>query len=274
MICQALKKRGLYVQPCKKCLHCRVNKKSEWVSRLVLEAMCHPVSSFITLTYNNDHLPPRGDLHPPDLAGFFKRLRARVHYLGGPRFRFFAVGEYGEREKRAHYHALVFGIGLTHDLVDSCWGKGFVTVSEGNYGRMAYVSGYVVKKFKSESRYEGRVKPFIRVSNRPGLGVPAVAALARLVTKEHMEFGDVPRAWVHEGKQRPLGRLIRQRLRQAAFGDWSTAMRDEARETEGYWMWQLLNLDDSTVEKMLVESEKAAQGAERVLHEIALREEI
>lgn len=272
MICQALKRRGLYVQPCQKCLHCRVNKKSEWVSRLVLESMCHRVSSFVTLTYADEYLPPGGSLEPADLRDFLKRLRSRLAYLGGPRFRFFACGEYGERSSRAHYHVLFFGVGLTKELLTDVWGKGHVDVKPGDYSRMAYVAGYVVKKFNQANRYEGRIKPFIRCSNRPGLGVPAVGALARMITKEHTEFGDVPRSWVHEGKQRPLGRLVRQRLREAAFGDWSGAMRDEAKAQESYWMYQLLHLDQTTVERMLVESEKAAQVGGRVLMEIAGKE--
>lgn len=274
MICQALKRRGLYVQPCQKCLHCRVNKKTEWTSRLVLESLCHPFSTFITLTYRNEDLPPNGDLCPRDLQLFLKRLRSRVRYLNGPAFRFFACGEYGEREKRAHYHVLLFGLSLSPDLVESCWGKGFVTCTEGNVQRMRYVANYVVKKFKSNERYEGRVKPFIRVSNRPGLGVPAVQGLVKMLTKDHTEFGDVPRSWVHQGKQLPLGRLVRQRLREAAFADWSLAMRDHAKADEAFWMLQVLTLDQALVDRMMVESQKSAQGAGRVLHEIAERESI
>lgn len=265
--------------PCGKCLHCRVNKKSEWTSRLILEAASHPVTTFITLTYKPECLPDAdkfegGNLRPGDLSGFLKRLRSRLDYAGGPKVRFFGVGEYGSRGKRAHYHALIFGASVPHQLVDEAWGLGRVDAQVAGGGALAYCCGYVVKKFLNQTDYEGRVKPFTRVSRRPGLGVPAVRALASLVGSEHLEFGDVPRMWVHEGRQRPLGRTVRAHLREMLFPGGADDVREVARETSAHWMWKVLALSEAEVSRMMVESEKAAQLGLRELQRIAQLETI
>ena len=42
---------------CGQCKGCRVNKRRQWTHRILLESMCHESSAFVTLTYDNDHLP-------------------------------------------------------------------------------------------------------------------------------------------------------------------------------------------------------------------------
>lgn len=60
---------------------------------------------FVTLTYDNEHLPPNCSLRFEHLALFWKRLRKRV-----PNIKYFASGEYGETTLRPHYHAIIFGL--------------------------------------------------------------------------------------------------------------------------------------------------------------------
>lgn len=63
--------------------------------------------------------------------------------------RFFACGEYGERNHRPHYHALVFGLPPTRaygEEVEESWGKGFTRTEPITPARIAYVAGYVAKK--------------------------------------------------------------------------------------------------------------------------------
>jgi hypothetical protein len=131
------------------------------------EASLHTFNSFITLTYDPDHLPNqikqylqkqknqneegkiREDLHGrkdydrlelennvSHFQIFMKRLRHRVKPL---KIRFFHCGEYGDKTRRPHYHALIFGYGFpdkkifkkqksgdlfTSDVLTKCWGKG------------------------------------------------------------------------------------------------------------------------------------------------------
>lgn len=116
-----------------------------------------PCGSFITLTYNDEHLPLDGSLNVKHWQTFAKRLRHRL----GP-FRFLHCGEYGPATNRPHYHACLFGIDFhddrkvfktdgnktlwTSELLEKTWGKGFCTVGPLNYQTASYVAGYVLKK--------------------------------------------------------------------------------------------------------------------------------
>lgn len=154
---------------CGQCRQCRLRRKLSWVGRLRLEARLHAASRFITLTYADDP----GILDYEDFQLFMKRYREK---FGGCRF--FVVGEYGGKNKRGHYHAIIFGhppvnVGHSYDL-RSVWGKGFCydgTVTEKSIG---YVASYCFK----ENYAPGRV-PFVRMSLKPGVGMVPIAQMAR-----------------------------------------------------------------------------------------------
>lgn len=182
------------------------------------EAQVHRDNCFVTLTYAEESLPAGGTLVPADLTNFIKRLRKRVEPL---RFRYFAVGEYGDNSGRPHYHGCFFGLGphLSADI-DACWGRGFVSVAEFNEFTAQYTAGYVVKKMtsKNDERLNGRHPEFARMSNRPGLGAGAMAMLADPLfsgpgAASLADGGDVPTHLMMGKKKIPLGRYLRQRLR-------------------------------------------------------------
>lgn len=225
---------------------------------------------FVTLTYNDEHLPEGGNLSPRDVQLFLKRLRINHHRAGGAAFRFFLCAEYGLRTGRAHYHLILYGHGVPPALIEQQWGLGFVKVELAGPASLAYVSGYVVKKFLNQSDYVGKVKPFIRCSNRPGIGARAVGELASMVRSDHLEFGDVPRGWIHEGKQRPFGRCVRTHLRKAVFAGGADAVRESAGENLKSALYLALKYSQPEVERMLVESEKAAQLGLRVLDQLKI----
>ena len=89
----------------------------EWAIRMSHEQRMHKASSFLTLTYDDEHLPRFGQLVKSDLQDFFKRLR---YYLGP--FRYVACGEYGELNRRPHFHVALFGMDFSADRVE--WGIG------------------------------------------------------------------------------------------------------------------------------------------------------
>ena len=108
---------GLVV-PCGKCLSCRIAKRREWTMRLWHELPYHQSSIFLTLTYDDDNLPPNASLSKSDLQKFFKRLRKDLSYVDR-KIKYFAAGEYGPKTNRPHYHAIVFGLSLQGD--DKNW---------------------------------------------------------------------------------------------------------------------------------------------------------
>lgn len=186
-----------------------------WTGRIGLEASAHAHPSwFVTLTYDEDHVPARGELSRSDWRAFSKGIGCR----------YFGVGEYGGMSGRPHYHAILFGLppGTVAELVQERWRKGFVSVSPYSRERGAYVAGYVVKKWtRPIEQLEGRLPEFAVMSRRPGIGVPGLAPLAEwLVTSEGAKYiarqKDVPHQLKVDGQLQPLGDTCVSYLRQAA----------------------------------------------------------
>lgn len=93
----------------------------------MLEAQCHDKSYFLTLTYDNDHVPEKdyvdnetGELNKvktlnyDDFQKFMKRLRKKYGLKG---LKYLVAGEYGSNTKRPHYHCILFGLPID-DLVE------------------------------------------------------------------------------------------------------------------------------------------------------------
>lgn len=58
---QAKSAEGLSL-PCGRCIGCRLERSRQWAVRCVHEAALHEDNAFITLTYDDDHLPYGGTL--------------------------------------------------------------------------------------------------------------------------------------------------------------------------------------------------------------------
>lgn len=138
--------------PCGTCIGCREAQALAWTIRLTHESRSHSRSTFLTLTYDAEH-EPHG-LSKPDLTNFWKRLRKQHR---AP-IKYFAAGEYGDRTHRPHYHAAVFDLqqfpdakrwdleNYTSETLNNIWARGRVLLSELTPHRIAYVTGYVLKK--------------------------------------------------------------------------------------------------------------------------------
>ena len=64
--------------PCGKCIGCRLEYSRQWALRAVSEANLYDDNCFVTLTYDDDHIPPDGNLRKKDLQLFIKRLRKNI----------------------------------------------------------------------------------------------------------------------------------------------------------------------------------------------------
>lgn len=111
--------------PCGRCVGCRMEYSRQWANRCMLELEYHESAYFVTLTYDDYHVPrsyysdpDTGEaqlsltLQPKDVTDFLKRLRFNT----GQQFRYFYCGEYGPSTWRPHYHLIIFGLKLD-DLV-------------------------------------------------------------------------------------------------------------------------------------------------------------
>lgn len=168
---------------CGQCMSCRISRSREWSTRLIFELTSWNYDAcFITLTYDNEHLPSDYGLHKEDLQKFFKRLRKDLS-LENRKIKYFSCGEYGDELGRPHYHAIVFGLRFDeHDrqLIKDNWSfclperfegnkNGFQMVHSNNIN---YVTGYIRKKLNGQraiEEYGSRQAPFQLVSHGIGL---------------------------------------------------------------------------------------------------------
>jgi len=159
------------------------------------EASLCEAASFVTLTYDQEHLPYGADLVYPHFQGFMKRLRARL----GTRVRFFMCGEYGERLHRPHYHAILFGVAFgdrtpwrkssagfqlyRSSFLESLWTFGGAEIGDVSLESAAYVARYCMKKITGEAAQSHYLRlvsdtgelinvtpEFARMSLKPGIG--------------------------------------------------------------------------------------------------------
>lgn len=169
--------------PCGQCIGCRLAHSKEWAIRCMHESKMHESSYFLTLTYDNEHLPVDMSLDRPHFTRFLKRLRKR---FGS--FRYFACGEYGEINLRPHYHAIIFGIDFPDKVIHSrsrnltlwrspaleeLWQDGFSTIGSVTFESCAYVARYVTKKVNGSQKsehYGDRSPEFSAMSLKPGIG--------------------------------------------------------------------------------------------------------
>lgn len=67
---------------CGKCPSCTLERASDWAARLSHELVTSKSAAFVTLTYDEEHLPEYGTLETQDLINFCKRLRESVGPFG------------------------------------------------------------------------------------------------------------------------------------------------------------------------------------------------
>lgn len=149
--------------PCGTCILCRSEQARQYAVRIAHEAQLHEENSFLTLTYNDKHLPEHGSLNYEHLVKFWKRLRKAYGQM-----RYYAVGEYGDESLRPHYHAVVFGHAFTHDRIivqqkphvlwispqlNEIWGHGDVKIGALTFETARYTASYVTKKLRSKQQY-------------------------------------------------------------------------------------------------------------------------
>lgn len=178
------------VVPCGSCVPCCKRYASGWSFRLMNEEKHSETAYFVTLTYATDKVEYTKNgfktLHGPHLQGFFKSLRK----VETKKLKYFAVGEYGGKTKRPHYHAIIFNATI-RNLVDyateravktglieldgqtemQCkhWKHGHITIGRVTEASVGYALKYMLKK-KHEKKYDrdDRIKEFSRMSK--GLG--------------------------------------------------------------------------------------------------------
>jgi hypothetical protein len=200
--------------PCGQCIGCRLARSAEWGVRCLHEAMMHGMinNMFLTLTFDDEHMPHDRSLDIRVFQLFMKRLRKR---FDGVRIRFYAGGEYSppnsfdpRKGLRPHWHVLIFGLRFpdlkefkkgagdswlyTSKILEELWPFGFSLIGSVSFESAAYVARYCMKKIggdAAESHYRRidldtgevwQVKPECALmSTHPGIGADYVSKYGR-----------------------------------------------------------------------------------------------
>lgn len=221
VVCADPIRLGRACYPCGKCMVCRAKRRREWVGRMHLELKSHRDAAFLTLTYDDDHVPVTTsgtqNLSLDDMQRFWKRVRA-----AGYKLRTFYVGEYGNRTFRPHYHAIAYGIHRREaPRLAELWGNGHIDARRVEDGCLRYVATYTIKKMTHEDdpRLKGRAPEFARMSRNPGIGMLWIPHLADFYRTDfgraYLETtGDVQGTIQVGGKKYPLAPYYKQKLRE------------------------------------------------------------
>ena len=219
MACKRPFKNGNIEYGCGSCLGCRIVRKKTWKHRILLEARSHITSSFVTLTYDDEHLPggycdltlnPKdkikaigGTLEPKDTKKFLYRLRTNLNYENKkareknqpepwPKIRYYLVGEYGEKKQRPHYHLALFGISCTgpnplatKNKQCTCPTCGIINKSWGN----ANISVGILTK-DSAAYVSDYVQKTVKVDGQPIMGLtnPKDPKVKKWLNGRHPEY--------------------------------------------------------------------------------------
>lgn len=158
---------------CRKCKECLQSRLRSWQFRMLLEAMLYDAdqTTFLTLTYKNECLPPDEDTAKRSFQKWLKRLRKVVNSEFDVRY--VAALEKGTQgTQRYHWHCILYGVRFTsfnRQLLSDSWRNGFLDWKPATPGRMAYVLKYVIKGGK------------FLMSRRPGLGAGMIEYLNKTI---------------------------------------------------------------------------------------------
>lgn len=204
MLCSQLATRKDGFQfPCGQCQNCRINKRRDWQARLLLEAATHEHGIFVTLTFAEFGVP--SVLRRPYIKEFIHGLSQAV-----PSLRFYAVGEYGTKHGRAHFHVHLFSdVPILNDLLYKNWPFGRIHVGDTEPASLDYVLGYLLKASKVFRWPVEKQFPEFRYYSQ-GLGKHALPHLL-------IDGTELPREFKVFGRKWPIGRYLRDRAKKMGF---------------------------------------------------------
>lgn len=163
-------------------------------------------ASFITLTYDTKTVPITSKgwmtLRKRDWQLFMKRLRK----LETNKLKYYAVGEYGDKNKRPHFHAILFNVS-DNDNIQKAWEQGEIHIGAVSGASIAYTTKYIDKEKRiPEHKNDDRQREFSLMSK--GLGANY---LTPAMTKYHQ--ADITRMYVDkEGTKLAMPRYYRDKI--------------------------------------------------------------
>ncbi len=106
-------------------------------------------------------------------------------------------------------------------MVEDSWKCGFVHVGEINKDSARYMTNYVTKfmNFEKSKKLNGRHPEFARMSNRPGIGAPAMVHIAEELKKSGYSNKTIVNELHYGNRHMPLGAYLTRSLHKGRKGD-------------------------------------------------------
>lgn len=209
------KEYATFQLPCGKCLSCRLENARQTAVRCIHEAQMYQNNSFVTLTYSDNYLKSEKLIYK-DFQDFVKRLRNHIfqEHLNKmfpdlpqkqqrslwnqlPKDRrkelyelikigIFCAGEYGDKGKRPHWHALIFNWRpsdetfkysnfrgdkvFSSEILNNLWSNGITEFGDVTFESAGYCARYATKKLVHGRDGEHEFNPISKRSSKQGIG--------------------------------------------------------------------------------------------------------
>lgn len=203
----------VYLVPCGKCAFCQQARRDSWAFRIYHESATQKYPGwFLTMTYDERHVPRTNagmlTLRFYDIQLYLKRLRKQKYYA-----KYIAVGEYGAKTDRPHYHMLLW-TDAPVEFLEANWksSKDGSRMGSVHFGTLTAASSMYTLKYilQPKPMYRGREKPRAQFSRFIG---------AEYMTQQVMEWHSgrdgtqepIMYSWL-DGKKRTLPRYYRNYL--------------------------------------------------------------
>lgn len=149
---------------------------------------------WLTLTYDDDHLPPDGDIDAAikNMQNYIRRVNYQRKKRGLPNAKYVYVTEYNEEAEIRWHHHIVMDGALDMDVVEGCWNQSSrneVRRLQKDENGLTGMSRYMVKEKK-------RIKSEKRWNSSQGLQDPNV----KVVHSKQQERG--------KGSYKPIGKYV------------------------------------------------------------------
>lgn len=193
--------------PCGQCIECRLEYARQWAIRCVHEAKMYEENSFITLTYSDENLKsPK--LQYRDFQLFAMKLRSKIRYdvrkkIGKKNWSLltqaerkeiydqhkigiFVTGEYGDKTKRPHWHAIIFNWEprdkkskytnhrgdrvFSSETLNALWSHGIAELGSVTFESAGYCARYAAKKLSHGRDDEHDYQPISKKSSHQAIG--------------------------------------------------------------------------------------------------------
>lgn len=236
--------------PCGTCPACLKRRANAWGFRLTEHFKVYPNALFVTLTYDEFHVPISEagfmTLCVKDFQKYMKRLRNSYMYKKFnpitkrwnncydkvPKISYYCAGEYGSKNFRPHFHAILFGTDEEH--ARNAWHCDGVLIGDVHFGTCEAASISYCTKYMTKGRIipvhsgDDRVPEFALMSKYLG-----VDYLTNDVIKWHRQ--DLLRSFVmHNGFKIPLPRYFKDKIfTKEELEIQNEILRQRAEESEG-----------------------------------------